>query len=266
MAYDDLKTQLPLLELDLLKTIVAIAETGNFSSAGEEVFRTPSAVSMQVKRVEEMLGRSIFIRDSRSVTPTADGEKLLEHGRRVLAMNNQLVRQFVQPDITDVAVDDSEVLAQRVRNGEIDVALINCNLSKKLSKDIEVVFKERLIWAGAENGVAYEQTPLPVSVWEDNCSWRKSGLSSLKERGIEYRVAFTSARTSGQRAVVLADLAVAPLPASCCINGIVPLSEEDGLPTLPYYGIGMLVKKDATEPALAAAQHLRDSLKLRSET
>ena len=72
------KTRLPLLDLDLLKTLVAIAETGNFSAAAEAVFRTPSAVSMQVKRMEELLGKPLFKRDSRSVSLTADGEVLLE--------------------------------------------------------------------------------------------------------------------------------------------------------------------------------------------
>ncbi len=86
---------LPLIELDLLKTLVAIAETGNFSAAAEAVFRTPSAVSMQVKRLEELLGRPVFKRDSRSVTLTGDGEMLLVHARRVLAMNRELVAPVV---------------------------------------------------------------------------------------------------------------------------------------------------------------------------
>ncbi|MEM6324752.1 MAG: LysR family transcriptional regulator, partial [Pseudomonadota bacterium] len=64
------------LDLDLLRTFVAIAETGNFSSAAQAVFRTPSAVSMQVKKMEEALGRPLFTRDSRSVRLTEDGERV----------------------------------------------------------------------------------------------------------------------------------------------------------------------------------------------
>ncbi|CAN0581109.1 unnamed protein product, partial [Ectocarpus sp. 12 AP-2014] len=93
---------LPLLDLDLLRTLVAIAETGSFSAAAAVVLRTPSAVSMQVKKMEELLGRPVFIRDSRSVSLTADGLFLLEHARRMLAMNRDAVARFVQPEIEGV--------------------------------------------------------------------------------------------------------------------------------------------------------------------
>lgn len=283
--------QLPLLELDMLKTIVAIAETGNFSSAATLLFRTPSAVSMQVKRIEEMLGRAVFHRDSRSVRPTADGELLLEHGRRLLSLNNQMVSRFVMPDVAgkvrlgatndiaerilpellqrfnqthccvtvDVVVDSSHVLSQKVRNGEMDLALVTFNPKKKQSTDLEPIFNEQLTWAGLKNGVAYEQRPLPISVWEEGCSWRSSGLSSLQKMDIDHRVAFMSSHISGQRAAILADLAVAPIPISCCVNDIVALSEADGLPLLDSYGVGLIMQKESSEPALAAAEHIKNS-------
>ena len=71
---------LPLLEMDVLRTFVAIAETGSFTLAASAVFRTPSAVSMQIKKLEEMLGVQVFSRDARSVSLTQDGE-MLRHGR-----------------------------------------------------------------------------------------------------------------------------------------------------------------------------------------
>jgi len=284
--------QLPLLELDMLNTIVAIAEAGNFSSAAARLFRTPSAVSMQVKRIEEMLGRPVFNRDSRSVTPTSDGEMVLEHARRLLALNNQIVSQFVMPDVVgevrlgatndiaerllpgilqrfdrthccvtvDVAVDSSSVLTQKVRSGEMDLALVTFDPNKEQSADIEPVISEQLTWAGLKNGIAFEKRPLPVSVWEEGCSWRHSGLTSLEEANIDYRVAFMSAHISGQRAAVLADLAIAPIPVSCCVNDIIALSESDGLPTLGTYGVGMVVQKKPSEPAQAAAEQIKNGL------
>lgn len=283
--------QLPLLELDMLNTIVAISETGNFSSAANKLFRTPSAVSMQVKRIEEMLGRPVFNRDSRSVTPTTDGELLLEHGRRLLALNNQIVSRFVMPEVSgevrlgatndiaermlpgllqrfdrthccvtvDVVVDSSASLSSKLRRGELDIALVTFNPKKKQRDDIEPVYSEKLTWAGLKNGVAYEKRPLPVSVWEEGCSWRYAGISSLERENIDHRVAFMSAHISGQRAAILADLAVAPIPFSCCVNDIVALTEADGMPSLETYGIGMMQPKKPTEPAKAAAEHIRES-------
>lgn len=283
--------QIPLLELDLLKTIVAIAETGNFSAAAEVVHRTPSAVSMQVKRIEELLGRPIFNRDSRSVQLTNEGELLLEHGRRMLALNKDIVTRFMSPDVAgvvrlgatddvaerflpdllrrfsqiqccvtvDVVVDNSTVLEKRIRDDEMDLVLVTCNPYKPLPKDMELIHREKLAWAGAKNGVAYEQSPLPISVWEEGCSWRNAGLTSLINSDKDYRVAFMSAHISGQRAAILADLAVAPIPVSCCVNGIVALTEKQGLPSLQDYGLGMILSREPTSSVAAAAQHLRDS-------
>ena len=89
-----LRHVLPLLELDILKTFVAIAETGNFTTAAETVYRTPSAVSMQIKKLEEMLGCVLFLRDARSVSLTPKGEVLLGFARRMLALNNEAVSRF----------------------------------------------------------------------------------------------------------------------------------------------------------------------------
>ncbi|TJV30690.1 MAG: LysR family transcriptional regulator, partial [Mesorhizobium sp.] len=82
---------LPLLDLDVLRTFVAIAETGSFTTAASAVFRTPSAVSMQIKKLEDILGRSVFARDARSVTLTTDGEMLLGYARRLLSINREVV-------------------------------------------------------------------------------------------------------------------------------------------------------------------------------
>lgn len=93
---------LPMLDIDVLRTFVAIADTGSFSSAANAVFRTPSAVSMQIKKLEEQLGVAVFDRDARSVTLTSDGEILLGYARRLLALNREAVSKFVAPTVTGV--------------------------------------------------------------------------------------------------------------------------------------------------------------------
>ena len=93
---------LPLLELDVLRTFVAIAETGSFTAAANSVFRTPSAVSMQIKKLEDILGCTVLSRDARSVTMTTYGEMLLGYARRLLAINREAVSKFIVPDISGV--------------------------------------------------------------------------------------------------------------------------------------------------------------------
>ena len=282
-------TPLPLLELDTLRTLVAIAETGNFSAAAEVVFRTPSAVSMQVKKAETLLGRPLFKRDSRSVVATPDGERLVQHGKRMLALNREMMATFISPDVVgvvrlgapddmiehilpdllcrfadthcgitvDVVVDSSVKLREKVNSGELDLAMVTCAPESSQATDMEILFEEPLTWAGMRHGIAHEQNPLPISVWEEGCSWRNAGINSLADCNREYRIALMSAHISGQRAAILADLAIAPIPVSACVNGIVPLGAQQGLPALGNYALGMILSDDISTPAKAAADHLR---------
>lgn len=282
--------RVPFLDLDLLQTLVAIAETGSFSSAGAVVGRTPSAISMQVRKMEDLIGRAVFVRDSRSVALTGDGEVLLEHARRMLALNRQVVAQFVQPDLrgvvrmgapddaaerflpdmlrrfaethpcvtVDVTVDGSSRMIAMHREGRLDVTLVTCEAGFD-DGEAEIVYREQLVWAVCAGGVAVERDPLPVSVWEEGCVWRKAGIDGLDRQGRAWREAFKSAHISGQRAAILADLAVAPIPVSCLGGRIVEAPARHGLPPLPQYALGMLVAKDAPVPVKAAADHLRAS-------
>ncbi len=279
--------QVPLLDLDLLKTLVAIAETGNFSAAAEVVFRSPSAVSMQIKKMEGLLGRPVFIRDSRSVTLTTDGEALLLHARRVLALNTQIVSQFIRPDVAgtvrlgatdhaseafltealrrfaqthpsvsvDVTVDHSSQLRTHVERGAMDIALVTCQTGD--TRPAEILRRETLVWAGMKGGIAVEKTPLPISVWEDGCIWRKAAVTALESQSRAYRVTFKSSYISAQKAGVRADLAIAPLPSSALGGDVVEICQSYGLPALPDYTIGMILTKDASAPIKAVADHLR---------
>ena len=236
---------LPLLDLDVLRTFVAIAETGSFTTAANAVFRTPSAVSMQIKKLEDILGRSVFSRDARSVSLTTDGEMLLGYARRMLAINREAVSKFIIPDIVgvvrlgspddygervlphvlkrfaqshpsiavDVTIDQSINLRRRMDDRALDITLMT-NSYKNSAPGAEVLLTEPIVWAGAKGGCAHMREPLPVSIWEEGCAWRAGALDALGREGRNYRVAYMSAHTAGQRAAIMADLAVAPLPKS----------------------------------------------------
>ncbi|MCF6273515.1 MAG: LysR family transcriptional regulator [Rhodobacteraceae bacterium] len=283
------KPAAPILELDLLKTLVAIAETGNFSSAAEVVFRTPSAVSMQIKRMEEMLGRSLFDRDSRSVTLTEHGEALLVHARRVLALNHQIVAQFITPEVSgtvrlgavdhvvdqflpvtlrrfaqshpgvrvDVTVEQTDTLLQMVERGQLDIALVTrCTDAAEKAKG-EILCREQLVWAGLKGGIAAEQTPLPISVWQASCEWHHAALKGLSEQQRNFHITFKTSHIAAQKAAILADLAIAPLPLSACSGKVVALGSEHGLPPLPDFAIGMVIASQSHAPVCAVANHFR---------
>ena len=148
--------QSPLIDTDLLRTFVAIAETGSFTQAAEQVLRTPSAVSMQIRKLEDLLGKPLFVRDSRSVYLTADGEMLLAYARRILALNSEAVSKFIAPEVAgevrmgapddvserylpdmlrrfsqshpgvtvNVVVENTNQLIDRLGKGELDMAIV----------------------------------------------------------------------------------------------------------------------------------------------
>jgi DNA-binding transcriptional LysR family regulator len=281
---------LPLLDLDVLRTFVAIAETGSFTAAANSVFRTPSAVSMQIKKLEETLRCSVFTRDARSVTLTTDGEVLMGYARRMLAINREAVSKFVVPDVAgvvrlgspddygervlpsvlkrfaqshpsiavDVIIDQSANLRRRMGERELDITLFT--VCRNVPPDAEILLTEPIVWGGAKGGCAHMRKPLPVSVWEEGCAWRADALEALGREGVEYRIAYMSAHTAGQRSAILADLAIAPLPRSFIGNDIVALGPEQGLPLLSNYNLAMIVAPDASAPVRAAADHIRATM------
>lgn len=289
--FDPAANQL-LLDADLLKTFVAIVETGSFSRAAQRVFRTPSAVSMQVKKMEELLGATVFERDSRSVSLTGDGEVLLSYAKRILALNREMMARFVTPDMAgtvrfgapddygirliphilrkfaashpnvtvDVVIDGSSALKRRFEAGTLDVALINAQPGTPLEPDTEVVLEERLVWAGARGGTAHLRSPLPLAMWEQGCAWRANAVEALESQGIDYRVGYMSGNYAVQTSAVEADLAVAPIPQLLIEGNLVALGRQHGLPELRSTQIRMMTRdvEDCTVTAVAA--HLRACL------
>lgn len=287
---------LPLLDLDVLRTFVAIAETGSFTTAANAVFRTPSAVSMQIKKLEDILGRAVFARDARSVRLTGDGEILLGYARRLLAINREAVSKFISPDISgvvrlgspddfgehvlphvlkrfaqthpsiavDVIIDQSTNLRRRMDDRALDITLLTN--STGAATGAETLLTEKIVWVGARGGSAHLREPLPVSVWEEGCAWRGKAIEALGASGRNYRVAYMSAHTAGQRAAVGADLAVAPMPKSFLTEEMVELGVKDGLPEIGSYSLAMLVGSDPSAPVSAAADHIRSAFAMLRET
>jgi len=279
---------LPLLDNDVLRTFVAIAESGSFSHAADTVFRTPSAVSMQIKKLEEQLNAMLFLRDARSVRLTAAGETLLPYARRMLALSNEAVARFRMPDMqgvvrlgapddigerympgilkrfatvfpsimVDLTVDTSTALRRRLQEQRLDLTLANC-VPGYAGQDGEVVMHEQLVWAGAKCGTAHLRDPLPVSIWEDGCCWRADALSRLAKEKRTYRIAYLSAHTMAQRAAVIADLAVAPMPRSYLTDSMTALGPRQGLPELGTFEVRLLRGDTSGETIDAVADSIR---------
>ncbi|ASK34317.1 LysR substrate-binding domain-containing protein [Alloalcanivorax mobilis] len=269
----------PLLDNDVLRSFVAIAESGSFTRAAQQVFRTPSALSMQIKGLEKTLGHALFVREARQVRLTAHGEILLGYGRRLLKLNEEAIARFLAPPLSgtvrlgspddvstrilpevlmrfaqshpavqvDVVAGRSVELAERLRHGELHLALVTLGMDDVDGSQAQVVHSEPLVWAGRRAGAARHRSPLPLSLASHGCAWRRMALDALDGAGIEYRVAYSSEHCAGQEAAMLADLAVAPFPASLVQAPLTALGPDAGLPPLGHYQIGLL--RHHAEPA-----------------
>jgi DNA-binding transcriptional LysR family regulator len=280
----------PPLDLDQLQTFVSIADLGSFTRAAEEVHRTQSAVSMQMRRLEEQIGKPLFEKEGRTNRLTENGEKLLAYARRLIRLNRETIAAFDDksleghirigtpddyadrflPEImarfsrSNPRVDLSIVceptpnLREQIRRGNLDIAIVTHNDEKAPS---EVVRREALLWVTSANHTVHEQTPLPVAFGRPSCIWRRAGTDVLEQMEREYRVLFTSFSATVVTAAVLSGLAVSVL-AECALRpGMRVLTEADGFGQLPECEIGIM-RGHTDHPALveALAQHIAESL------
>jgi len=281
---------IPNLDVDLLKTFIAIAESGSFTRAAEDVGRTQSAVSMQMKRLEELLRRPIFARDGRQNRLTFDGERLLDYARRIVKLNDEAVGSFMKPELTgtvrfgtpddyadrflpeilarfarthpmvqvDVECRNSEYLVGMTLKGEVDLAVISC---MHIGGNPEPIRTEPLVWVTSMRHCPHMQDPLPIAISQVGCNWRRMALETLDRFERPYRIAYASSNSNAVNAAVMSGLAVGVVPQICVRPGMRMLSEDEGFPNLGEFEIGLIrAPAKSTNAIDALASHIKESL------
>lgn len=280
---------IPNLDVDQLKTFLAIAETGNFTKAADDVNKTQSAVSMQMKRLEEMLGRNLFEREGRGSKLTEDGARFIDQARRMVDLNDELVSAYTKPDLrgtvrfgtsddytdfflpevlgkfarshplvtVDVECVGSAILFERIKRSEMDLALVSLHDDDRES---EVMRSEKLRWVTSAKHNTHQLPVLPIAVADGGCQWRRLSEEALNKSNRAYRVAYTSPNRAAIDAAVLQGLAIATMPEICVRPGMRILTEAEGFPAFYRFNIGLISKQgQLTQSALALADHIRDS-------
>ncbi|MGF6152992.1 DNA-binding transcriptional LysR family regulator [Pseudomonas fluorescens] len=280
----------PSIDTEVLRTFVAIADQGGFTRAGELVNRTQSAVSMQMKRLEEdVLQRQLFQRDGRQVKLTAEGQVLLGYARRILKLHSEVFNTLREPHMVGtvrIGTPDDYVMrflpgilsrfAQAYPLIQIEV---HCESSKQLllrqDLDLSIVTrepgseigqllrKERFVWAQAQCFSPNEQTPLPLAMFNSDCFCRLWACNALDASGREYRIAYNSSSLSAIMAVVSAGLAVTAQLESLITQDMRILGEAEGLPLLPEASIMLVRNLNNPSPITEClAEHIVEGFKL----
>jgi DNA-binding transcriptional LysR family regulator len=276
------------LDLELLRTFVAVAESGSFSSAAPLVSRSQSALSMQMQRLEQSVGKTLLVRGPRTVKTSAAGEELLVYARRLLRLSEEAraaitrpeeignvrlgvpedyVAQFLPPVLAHFATEhplvtvelvceSSRQLVPAIADGRIDLALV----TRLPSQRFKVLRREPIVWLASRIHVAWEKTPLPIALFDAHCGAAHSHvLNALKGLRRGYRIAYSSASLAGLIAVVEAGLAVAGLPLCSAPASFQIVGEREGLPAIR--ALEMSVLRNPSSTGIAVGK-LNDFLRL----
>lgn len=266
----------PLFDLDLLKTLVMVADCGSFTAASARLHSTQSTVSQKVRRLEDMAGHKLLERGTRDVTPTDAGETLLAYARRMLSLNDdmlealsgatvgQTVRLGVPEDFVggptthtlaafnrkhpQVKLEVTSGLCRDVTNsydrGELDLIIVK---QRRNSRESVACWREQLRWIDSASNPSLQLDPIPLVAFPPRGLYRDDMTQAVEAMGRRWRMSFISSSLSGIQAAVADGLGISLLPARAVTPEHVVLTPKSGLPAIETMDIALLHRPTADD-------------------
>lgn len=250
------------IPMELLRTFAKAIEVGSFTRAAETIGRTQSAVSVQIRRLEELTRVQLFQRDAHKLVLTSEGIFMAQYAQRILALNDEALANLRQPTVSgtvrlgapheytasllpeflgrfaqahpnvmlEVTSDLSKSLLRRQQAGEFDLVIALHDGSS--GKGGRKIFTEPLVWIGSADHDCYRQTPLPLVLAPAPCIYRDRMLSALTAVERACRIVYLSSSYNGISAAVRAGIGITGMTASTKPPGCQVLPVNMGLPPL----------------------------------
>lgn len=266
------------IDMTALRSFVAVADTGGVTRAAAALNLTQSAVSMQLKRLEESLGQALLDRSGRSIALTSAGEQVLSYGRKMLLLNDEVYSRMTDDAYEGVIVlgVPSDIVypvippVLRLFHAEhprMKVQLLSsytlklkqlfaageCHLILTTEDDrapgSETVSEMPLLWYGARDGVAWQGRPIPLAS-QPKCQFRRGMLNALDTAGIPWEIAVESDSARTTEATVAADLAVAAYLRGTAADQMVPIPHNGALPDLGTRKINLYCSDRVGNPTI----------------
>lgn len=225
------------LDLDTLRTLIVAKDLGGYGQAAVRLGRTPSAISLQMKRLQEDVGATLFRKDGRGVVLTEAGEIVLRFGRRILAMNDELLdtirgaslagsvrlgfsqdfAETVLPDVLsqftklyplvqmEVRIEGNAALVEAVEKGQLDLALAVGQADRPTA---EILGELELVWIAGQDFLRRSDQPLPLVLLGPQCAFRKEAIQKLDQSKIPWRIAAVSPSLAGLWASAIGGLGI----------------------------------------------------------
>jgi len=271
-----------------LKSFIAIAKTGSFSQAGRSVGRTQSALSLQIKNLEQELGCLLFNRTNRKITLTQEGEIFLGYATQIIQLQREVYSRIKEPEITgeirlgtpedfashylpdvlanfrknhpqvqlNVACDLTLNLVDGFQQGNFDLILVKRDPQRV--KGGSKVWREPLVWAAAD--YYRPEKPLSLVLSPQPCIYRARALAALDRARKPWYISYTSPSLAGTIAAVKAGFGITVLPANMLPAGIHPILKEIKLPELADAEIALMKCENLSKAGEMLAEHIMHSL------
>ncbi len=266
------------IDMTALRSFVTVADTGGVTRAASALNLTQSAVSMQLKRLEENLGQDLLDRTGRTIGLTSAGEQLLSYGRKLLSLNDEIYSRMtddafegtivlgVPHDIVYPAIprvlkmfraehprmrlqllSSATIRLRRMfSDAECDVILTTEQIC---GEEGETLIEKPLVWYGAPGGTAWQRRPLPLAS-EPHCTFRRPTQSALDREGIPWEMAVDSDSTSTVTATASADFAVLSMLDGTSPPQLERITHNGALPDLGSFKINLYAKETARSAVL----------------
>lgn len=278
------------IETSLLRTFVTIAETRNFTRSAQILFRTQSAITMQMKKLEEVIGCSLTYKSGRSIQLTDEGDALLRYAIEILRLNDamqadiksmkrnsevrvgtsddyavmllpEILDQFTQanPHVTmTVNCSNRDQNIEKLKKGEIDILLAPVMLDEQLGETLRT---ERLVWVGTESTEIIADEPVPLTGFPVGCVCRELMIRSLNQNNRDWRFVYSSNSIVSIHSAIRSGRVVSAVEESTVPTGGNILDGRFGLPPLPNVKIAVLRNKDRRNRVSDHFyQHLRENI------
>ena len=271
------------LQLDWLRAFVSVVDAGSLTAAAPLVHRSQPALSMQLKKLEDAVGRPVLTRGPRHLQLTPTGVELLGYARRLLELHGQAQTALQGPTLTGrvtlgvpddyaaayltpvlrsfatrhagveitLVCEQSTALLPKISRGEIDIALVSRDRASRGT----LLFHEPLVWVGAPQHEAWRREPLPIAVYESGSMARRDALAALARQRRPYRIVYNSASLAGQLAAVESGLAVAVLTRCSMPPTLQQLDHKHGLPALPSMAVAVMRSRASAGSGAVDALH-----------
>jgi DNA-binding transcriptional LysR family regulator len=254
------------LDLDTLRTLIVANDLGGYGQAAVRLGRTPSAISLQMKRLQEDVGATLFRKDGRGVVLTEAGEIVLRFGRRMLDMNDELldtirgaslagnVRLGFSQDFTEtvlprvlsqfmkhyplvqmeVRIEGNAALVEALEKGQLDLALAVGHAEHPTA---EILGELELVWIAGDEFSRRADQPLPLVLLGPQCAFRKKALQELDQSNIPWRIAAVSPSLSGLWASAIGGLGITARSSLGLPAGLAWHKAMFDLPELPAFPV-----------------------------